>query len=85
MYYVYTLLSLKDHELYIGFTNNIDKRYKEHKHGKNPSTKYRNPLILIYYEAHLSKRDALRREKYFKSSKGKATLRQVLRDSLSVL
>ena len=45
----------------------------------------RRPLQLIYYEAHLSQSDAMRREKYFKTSKGKSTVRQMLRNSLEEL
>ena len=84
-YYVYVLLSLKDKKFYIGFTNDLKRRMKEHKSGKNISTKSRLPLELIYYEAHLSKTDAERRERYFKTTKGKSTLRQILRDSLKTL
>jgi putative endonuclease len=82
MYYVYVLLSLRDHKLYIGFTSDLRRRIKEHNAGKNISTKPRLPLKLFYYEAHLSKNDAERREQYFKTTKGKSTLRQMLRESL---
>jgi putative endonuclease len=82
MYCVYVLLSLKDHKFYIGFTGDLRRRIKEHNAGKNISTKPRLPLRLFYYEAHLSKSDAERREQYFKTAKGKATLRLMLRDSL---
>lgn len=82
MYYVYVLLSLKDNKFYIGFTSDLKRRLKEHNAGKNISTKSRLPLKLVYYEAHLSKTDAQRREGYFKTSKGKSTLKQMLRDSL---
>jgi putative endonuclease len=82
MHYVYVLLSLKDEKFYIGFTNDLERRLKEHNSGKNISTKSRLPLKLFYYEAHLSKKDAARRERYFKTTKGKSTLKQMLRDSL---
>ena len=82
MFYVYVLLSLKDKKFYIGFTNDLKRRMKEHNSGKNISTKSRLPLELIYYETHLSKADAERRERYFKTTKGKSTLRQMLRESL---
>ncbi|MFC1604695.1 GIY-YIG nuclease family protein [Planctomycetota bacterium] len=82
MFYVYVLISLKDGKFYIGFTNDLKRRLKEHNSGKNISTKSRLPLKLIYYESHLSKTDAVRREKYFKTTKGKSTLRQMLRESL---
>lgn len=83
MYYVYVLLSQKDNNFYIGFTENIDQRLDEHNVGKNVSTKLRRPFKLIYCEGHTSKSDALRREKYFKTTKGKTTLKQILKDALS--
>ena len=82
MFYVYVLLSLKDKKFYIGFTNDLKRRLNEHNSGKNISTKSRIPLKLIYYESHLSKADAERREKYFKTTKGKSALKQMLRESL---
>ena len=83
MYYVYVLLSLKDSKFYIGFSEDIKKRLADHNAGRNTSTKPRRPFELIYYEAHLSKDDALRREAYFKTTKGKSTLNQMLRVTLS--
>ncbi len=82
MHYVYVLLSQKDKKLYIGFNSDLKRRVKEHNDGKAPSTKSRCPLKLIYYEAHISKEDAKRRESYFKTAKGKSTLKQMLRGSL---
>lgn len=82
MYYVYVLQSLKDKKLYIGFTSNLKRRFKEHQLGNSKSTKSRRPLKLIYYETHLNKKDAQRRERYFKTEKGKSTLKQMLRFTL---
>ena len=82
MYYVYVLLSKKDNRFYLGYTKDIVRRYKEHARGANYSTKHRRPLELIYYEAHNNPIDAKRREKYFKTSKGKSTLRQMLRNAI---
>ena len=84
MFYVYVLLSLKDNKFYIGFSKNIPQRLKDHTAGRNESTKLRRPLKLIYYEAHLNKEDALRREAYFKTSKRKSTLNQILRTTISI-
>ena len=83
MYYVYVLLSEKDQNFYIGFSENVGQRLDEHNTGKNISTKLRRPFELIYYETHTSKSDALRREQYFKTTKGKATLKQILKDAIS--
>jgi putative endonuclease len=76
-------LSEKDKNFYIGFTESVEQRLDEHNAGKNVSTRLRRPFSLIYYEAHTSKSDALRREGYFKTTKGKITLKQILKDALS--
>lgn len=83
MFYVYVLQSEKDGKFYVGFSTDLKKRVKYHKQGKNKSTKGRRPLKLIYYEAHASEKDARRREKYFKTDKGKSSLRQMLRTALN--
>lgn len=77
-YYVYVLRSLKDGLFYIGYTNDLKRRVAEHLRGANISTAKRLPLELIFYEAYPSKEDAERREQYFKTTKGKTTLRQML-------
>ena len=82
MFYTYVLQSLKDYKFYIGYSSDLKRRMKEHRNGGSKSTKRRLPLRLLYYEAHTSKIDARRREKYFKTEKGKSTLRQMLRDAL---
>jgi putative endonuclease len=55
---------------------------KDHNMGKNLSTKNRRPLELIFYETFQNKADALRREAYFKTTKGKTTLKQMLSEFL---
>jgi putative endonuclease len=81
-YYVYILRSLKDGLFYIGYSEDLKTRIKDHNSGKNISTQNRRPLELIFYEAYRNKADALRREKYFKTTKGKTTLKQMLKDFL---
>lgn len=84
-YYTYVLLSEHDGKFYIGYSSDVFRRLKQHNAGLAKSTAPRRPLKLIYYEAHLSKRDALRRESYFKTSSGKRTLRLMIRNSLETL
>ncbi len=74
-YYVYILLSIRDKKFYIGLTNDLKRRLSEHKQGKNVSTAKRLPVKLIFYESFISEKDARRREKYFKTTKGKKTIR----------
>ncbi|MFH1597494.1 MAG: GIY-YIG nuclease family protein [Patescibacteria group bacterium] len=82
MYYTYVLLSFKDKKFYIGYTNDIVKRVRNHNKGKVTSTKYRQPLKLIYYEACLNKDDAITREKYLKSGVGKRYIKNRLKKFL---
>jgi putative endonuclease len=81
-YCVYVLYSLKDNSFYIGFTENLKQRLTDHFRGNSKSTAPRRPFELIFCEYFLSKKDALRRENYFKTTKGKRTLRLLLKDSL---
>ena len=81
MHYTYVLKSRKDKKFYIGSTSDLKKRFKQHQKGEVKSTEYRRPLDLIFYEAFNDKRDAQRREKYFKTEKGKSSLKQMIRFS----
>jgi putative endonuclease len=74
MYYVYVLQSFEDGGFYTGFTTDIDQRIKEHNSRQEPSTKSRAPFKLVYLEGCLSKKDAITRERYLKSGKGKRYL-----------
>ncbi|HEY4490193.1 MAG TPA: GIY-YIG nuclease family protein [Candidatus Paceibacterota bacterium] len=58
-YYVYALLSKKDKKFYTGYTNNLILRFEQHQLGRVESTKLRGPFIPVYYEACLSKKDAI--------------------------
>ena len=75
MFYVYILFSLKDKNFYVGITDDLRRRKDEHDSGKVESTHFRRPLKLICYECYLTKTEALRREKYLKSSDGRKELR----------
>jgi len=80
-FYIYVLQSKKKTEqLYIGYTNDLRKRLKEHNQGLNKSTKPFRPWQLIYYEACLNQADAKRREKYFKTSQGRRLLKRRLKE-----
>lgn len=82
-YYFYVLQSLKVNWLYVGSTSDLRQRFKSHNNLENLSTKGYAPFKLIFYEAYLTKSDALRREEYFKTTKGKTTLRMMLKDYLN--
>ena len=83
MYYVYILWSYEQSKFYIGYTNDIKRRLSEHRAGKVHSTKRYTQFTLLFYEAFIAQEDAIRRELYFKTTKGKKALRLMLRHSLS--
>lgn len=82
MFYVYVLKSLKDKNLYYGFTEDLKQRVKFHNLGINASTKHRRPLELIYYEAYIDEKDARKREIFLKSGRGREIIKKQLENSL---
>lgn len=67
IYYVYIMVSKNNTVLYIGFTNNIIRRTKEHKDRINKGFTYRyNVDKLVYYEVFGCVKDAILREKRLK-------------------
>lgn len=83
MFYVYILRSKKKlDQLYIGYTTNLKERLKRHNEGLVQSTKPYYPWRLVFYEAYQSKKDAKRREQYFKTTKGRKAFKLMLKDSL---
>ena len=79
-YYTYVLKSKKDGKLYIGFCENLKRRFEEHQKGLVETTKNRRPLELVYYEACRKKIDAINREKQFKTGFGRAYLKRRISD-----
>lgn len=63
-YFVY-ILRTSSNTLYIGQTNNLEKRLKEHQEKKSKSAKYTryfNTVDLVYKESFLTRTEAMRRE-----------------------
>ncbi len=85
MYYTYILFSLKDSKLYIGYTNNLKRRFKQHSSGLVNSTKNRLPLKVIHYEYFLTKEEAKQREKYLKGGNGRKEIKILLFKTLKDL
>ncbi len=75
MHYVYVLKSVKDGNLYIGCTMDINKRFQQHVRGKVRATKGRLPIELIYKEEYSDKYEAFRKERFYKTPKGKRELK----------
>ena len=82
-YYVYVLKSINHSFIYVGFTENLKNRIIQHNNKEEQSTKAYAPFELIHYEAYRSEKDAKRREEYLKTTKGRTTLRYMLKDYLT--
>lgn len=83
-YYVYVLESQKDGKWYIGYTNDLRKRFVQHSKNKNGWTKGRGPFKIIYYEASLNEDDARSRELYLKTGTGRRFLKNRMKRFLSL-
>jgi putative endonuclease len=76
MHFVYVLMSSKDGNLYIGCTADLCERLDQHEKGKVRATKGRRPLKLVYKEEYSDKYEAFRQERFYKSPKGKKSLKE---------
>ena len=64
MYFLYILLT-SSNTLYIGQTNNLERRLEEHKNNKTKSAKYIRyfpSFNLVYSERYPTRKDAMKRE-----------------------
>ena len=77
MHYVY-VLKLNNGSIYTGYSSDLKRRYHEHTLGKVLTTSKYLPVKLIYYEAYCSKTNAIKREKFLKTTKGKSSLKTQL-------
>lgn len=67
MWQVY-IIRCRDGSLYTGITNNLEKRFKDHKSGIGGAyTRSHKPVKIVYREKHKSRSLALKREAQIKS------------------
>lgn len=83
MFYVYLLRSKRNGKIYTGFTIDLKRRVMEHLRGDGYTTKRMGEIELIYYEAFKNNIDAKDREKYLKTTKGKRTIRLMLKNTFA--
>ena len=66
-YYIYIMSNPNNTTLYIGVTNDIERRVTEHKSGAIPGfTQKYNCIKLVYYETYSDINQAIEREKKLK-------------------
>ncbi|MCB0823881.1 MAG: GIY-YIG nuclease family protein [Bacteroidales bacterium] len=75
MYYVYAIKSLNRNYIYVGISDNPDRRINQHNSGYERTTKPYRPFKTILIEMFVSRVEARKREKYLKSGAGKEFLK----------
>lgn len=86
MFWIYVLQNEQSDKIYIGQTQNLEKRLGQHndseftKFGRNAYTKInKGTWLLIYKEIFDTREQAIKREKYLKSHIGRDWLKQTLK------
>ncbi len=86
MFYTYVLFSLKSKTLYVGSSNDLKQRVKDHNSGIGGKyTKDNRPFKLVFYEAFLAKKDAIKQETFYKSGYGREVLKEKIKNSLTLV
>jgi putative endonuclease len=67
IHYVYILQSRVNDSFYKGSTDNLDRRFHEHNHGENASTKRYLPWDLVWFTEKPSRAEAVALEKKLKN------------------
>ncbi|MFA7209788.1 MAG: GIY-YIG nuclease family protein [Parcubacteria group bacterium] len=75
MYAIYSLFFKNEKRIYVGMTNDINRRMAEHRRGKTKSTKNRGGFDMKIIEMCESREIARNRELYWKSGCGKERLK----------
>ena len=77
-YFVYILKSKNHNKTYVGYTNNLERRLKEHNSGKSIFTSKFVPWKIIYKEEFDQDIEARKKEKYYKSSAGRRKIKLLI-------
>ena len=76
MFYVYIIKSLKNRDIYVGSTDNINKRVKLHNAGKVRSTQFYKPWKLLEYKEFQTRSEAVKHERFLKTGQQKEGLKR---------
>ena len=77
MFFVYAISSEKRNYIYVGLTDNLERRISQHNSGKSKTTRPYAPFVLIHSEQFDTRMEARQREKYLKSGVGKEFLKKI--------
>jgi putative endonuclease len=78
MFLVYVLENETTLKHYTGYTSDLTQRVGQHNHGVTKSTKNRGTWKLISHEEFTTRAEAMAREKFLKSGRGRQELKELL-------
>jgi putative endonuclease len=81
MFFVDVLFSQSRNYIYVGMTDNLERRVGYHNDGYNKTTKPYRPFQVLLTEKFATRMEARAREKYLKSGVGKEFLKTLLNHS----
>ena len=74
MFYCYVLRSRKTGRRYVGSCEDLNERIRCHNAGDSKATKHGVPWVLVLSEGFASRAEATRRERYYKTGRGRDQL-----------
>ena len=74
MFHVYVLRSEKTGRRYVGSCEDLETRVKRHNLGHSKATRHAVPWTLVHSETFSNRADAERKERYYKSGRGRDEL-----------
>lgn len=80
MSYVYILKSLKNESYYVGSTEDIERRFKQHNSGNVEATKYKRPYELVFRQDFKDNKTAKQVEFKIKSWKRRDFIEKIIKD-----
>jgi len=85
MYTVYAIYSEQFNKIYIGQTENIERRMFEHNNGLlSIYSKRYKPWKVVYTEEYPTRAEAMKRERQLKSQKGREFIRKIIREKYQI-
>ena len=70
-----------NNRFYIGSTNDLIRRLKEHNRGKTRSTRFTKPFELVFKERYNTSLEARRRERYIKKQKSRKYIEKLIENA----
>ncbi|MFH1946604.1 MAG: GIY-YIG nuclease family protein [Candidatus Magasanikbacteria bacterium] len=77
MYFIYVISSLVKNYIYVGISDNPERRIEQHNKGYNRTTKPYTPFKVLLIEEYPTRDEARKREKVLKSGFGKEFLKNI--------